>query len=306
MNLDAVNSTDLCEPPAVSTAAAFAELAAQAAARAAQERRSHPRFLLTKAALAIPVLSDFAPNTQLKSEALTYNISSDGIGFETPELDGHDPELVLLGIEADDGDLYFATIEVRHISHVPGAKRIGGSFASASRDLLGPDKLMPSYCASENNYSTGLPTDTLNKWVELGIFRPMLVDRVYVCPKCGGMPSVRSGCRSCGSIHIAAHQLIHHFSCSYVGKAAEFHQNGKFCCPRCQTDGLVVGDSIEQLSGPCRCLDCNWSDTGTDIFGHCVACQHHFRLQEAGEQELIGYHVNRLDPTALLDTASCG
>ena len=304
MNLDAVNTTDLCELPAVSSAVAFAEMAAQAASRAAEERRRRPRFLLTKAAVAIPVLADFAPNLPLKSEALTYDISSDGIGFETPAFSGDTPALFVLGVEADDGKLYFATVEVGHVSPVPGATRLGGRFADGSRDVLNPDHLMPTYRAMESDYSTGLPSETLNKWVELGIFQPMIVDRVYVCPRCGGMPSVRNGCRSCGSIHIAAHQLIHHFSCSYVGKATEFHRNGEFRCPRCQAEGLVVGESVEQLAGPCHCLDCSWSDTGTDLFGQCISCQHRFRLQDAAERELIGYHVNRLNPSVLIDTST--
>jgi hypothetical protein len=301
MNFDAVNTTDWCAPPAISSAASFAQMAAQAASRQSQDRRRRPRYLLSKAAIAIPVLDNFAPNSPLQGEALTYDISSEGISFETRAFRCDVNELILLGVEADDGDVHFATVEVQHVDRLPGTLRVGGNFAAASRDVLRPDNLMPAYRPDDGDYRTGLPSETLHKWVDLGIFQPMMVDRVYVCPECDSLPSVRNGCRSCGSIHIATHQLMHHFSCSYVGKASEFHHAGQFRCPRCQVHGLVVGETIEQLSGPCHCLDCKWSDTGTDVFGQCIACQHRFRLAEAAQRELIGYHVNRLDPSALLD-----
>ncbi len=303
MHPDAATLTSYGGPLAVSSSASLAKMAAEAAARAAEDRRRRPRYLLTKTAVAIPVSSDFCPHASLPTHRLTCDISESGIGFDVPISGDEMTELMLLGIEADDGDLHFATIEVRHVSDARGGVRVGGSFVSDNRDLLCPDKLMPTFRVGTNDYSTGLPPRTLNKWVELGIFRPMLVDRVYVCPDCGGMPSVRSGCRSCGSIHIATNLLLHHFSCCYVGRATEFHRDGDLRCPKCRQEGLVLGEGVQQIDGPYHCMNCNWSDTATDVFGHCVRCQHRFPLHKAAELDLIGYHVNRLDPQALLNSA---
>lgn len=265
-----------------------------------KERRKHPRYLLTKPVFAIPVLPDGTPAGTQCAEGFLNDVGAGGLGLQVAGVDRIPTKELVVGVEADDGVLYFATVEVRHTSSVPGGLRAGGQFLPAHRDLLRPENLMPTLDPRTYHFVTGLPEDTLVRWVELGIFRPVLVDRVLVCPQCQALPTFRNGCRACGSVHLASCRLIHHFACAHVGFVADFESQGEIVCPKCRTHGLVVGTDFEHLDGPYRCLDCKWSDTELEFVGQCLRCGLRFPAGQLCEKELIGYHVNRLDPLALI------
>jgi DNA-binding response OmpR family regulator len=270
-----------------------------------QQRQTHfqqrsPRYYVTKSAIAIPIRPDLTPDRSVRAEGFTVDVSESGIGFDVGGLDELPSELLLAGVEGDDGVLYFATVEIRNWSLQQGRLHVGAQFVSPDRDLLRHENLTPTFRQDTGEFAPGLPQEALLEWVDLGIFRPVLVDRIYVCPKCGGMPTFRSGCRSCGSIHVASHQLLHHFDCSYLGRISQFASDGTVTCPKCGVKGALGSEDFELLEGPCNCLECNWSDSNTEVVGQCTRCSWHFPQKSASEQELIGYHVNRLEPQSLL------
>jgi hypothetical protein len=265
------------------------------------DQRENPRYDLTRPAVAVPICADSSPAQSHCADGFSWDASHAGVGFELLGVERLPTNRMLIGLESDDGVPYFATLSVRHVQREAGRLKIGGRFATAEQDLLRPANLTPTFCPETGRFATALKSEVLFQWVELGIFRPVLVDRIFVCPHCGSLPTFRSGCRSCGSIHIASHQLVHHFPCSYLGLVSEFEQGGEIRCPKCQVGELREGEDFEFLSGPCRCLDCNWADSDTVIVGHCLECKEQFQLDGAAEMELIGYHVNRLDPRALVD-----
>ena len=173
-----------------------------------EQRKSHyrqrsPRYYVTKSAIAIPIRPDLSPDQSVRAEGFTVDISESGIGFEIGALSQLPSELLLAGVEGDEGLLYFATVQVRNWAPKQGTTHVGAQFVSGARDLLREENLMPCYQSDTHKFATGMPEATLRKWVDMGIFQPVLVDRIYVCPKCGSMPTFRSGCRSCGSIHVA-------------------------------------------------------------------------------------------------------
>jgi DNA-binding response OmpR family regulator len=257
-----------------------------------------PRYFVTKSAVAIPINPDYTPDQTMCAEGFTIDISKSGIAFEIGRLSELPSELLLAGVEGDDGTLYFATVQVQHWKPLAGRLHVGAKFATPERELLRSENLIPSLHSDTHRFTTGLPTESLLQWVELGILRPVLVDRIYVCPKCESMPTFRKGCRSCGSIHIASHELILHADCAYLGIVTEFDQDGKIVCPKCGTSENSGHGGFERHLGPCRCLDCNWSDSDTEVVGQCLHCRWHFPLKNASELELIGYAANRLDPRA--------
>lgn len=264
------------------------------------ERRKHPRYLLTRPIFAIPVLPDGSPAGTQGAEGFLNDLSAGGMGFQLGGLDRLATRELVVGVEADDGVLYFATVDVRHASAVAGGLRAGGQFPPPQRDWLRPENLLPTLDPRTYQFRTGLPEATLVRWVELGIFRPVLVDRILVCPECQALPTFRNGCRACGSVRLASCQLIHHFACAHVGFVADFERSGEIVCPKCRMRGLVVGTDFEHLDGPFRCLDCKWSDTELEFVGQCLRCGLRFPAGQLCEKELIGYHVNRLDSLALI------
>lgn len=257
-----------------------------------------PRYFITKSAVAIPINPDFTPNQTVCAEGFTVDISSTGMGFEIGSLSELPSELLLAGVEGDDGNLYFATVQIQHWRRIGHRMFVGVKFVNQERELLRPENLLPALDPKTLEFHTGLPQQTLVQWAELGILRPVLVDRVYVCPKCHVMPSFRKGCRSCGSIHIASHQLVLHADCAYLGTITEFDHDGQLVCPKCGRPEDPDKGGFERHHGPCRCLDCNWSDSDTEVVGQCLKCGWHFPLKNAAERDLIGFAVNRLDPRA--------
>jgi CheY-like chemotaxis protein len=264
------------------------------------DRRIHPRYLLTRTLIAIPLLPDCQPVNAFQTEGITLDVSAEGIGFRIVGLDHLPTHRLVVGVETEDGQLHFATVDVKRSVPVPGGLQIGGQFSAVERDVLRPQNMLPHINHATHRYETGLPTATLYKWVELGICRPLLIDRILVCPDCRALPTLRRGCRACGSVRTANSQLIHHFPCAHVGMVKEFDQGEELVCPKCRQRKLVIGADFEYLSGPYQCLDCNWSDTQLELVGQCLACELRFPIQQAVEEELIGYYVHRLDPLALV------
>lgn len=292
------NKTDFSQERAKMSA----ELTRRATTQSARpaDRRMNPRYLLTRTLIAIPLMPDFQPVNAFQTEGITVDVSAEGIGFRIVGLDHLPTHRLVVGVEVEDGQLHYATVDVKRSVPVPGGLQVGGQFSEVERDVLRPENLLPHINHSTYRYETGLPTETLYKWVELGICRPILIDRILVCPDCRALPTIRRGCRACGSVRTANSQLIHHFPCAHVGMVKEFDQGDELVCPKCRQRKLVIGADFEYLSGPYQCLDCNWSDTQLELVGQCQACELRFPIQQAVEEELIGYHVHRLDPLALV------
>lgn len=279
-----------------------AELTRRAVAPLAQphSRRMSPRYLLSRTLIAIPLLPDSQPVNAFQTEGITVDVSAEGIGFRVIGIDHLPTPRIVVGVEAEDGQMHFGTVDVKRSVPVPGGLQIGGQFSALERDVLRAENLTPHINPTTNRYMTGLPTATLHKWVELGICRPILIDRILACPDCRAIPTLRRGCRACGSVRTANSQLIHHFPCAHVGLVKEFDQGGELVCPKCRQRKLVIGADFEYLSGPYQCLDCNWSDTQLELVGQCLSCELRFPIQQAVEEELIGFYVHRLDPLALV------
>ena len=124
---------------------------------------------------------------------------------------------------------------------------------------------------------------------------PQLLDCLLACPDCGGLPTFRRGCRACSSTSVTRQRLLHHFACAHVGPQHEFEDQQQLVCPKCRTNRLVVGTDVEYLSSPYQCLDCDWSDVSLETIGRCMACGSEFTEAAAFEEEMVGYHVERLE-----------
>jgi CheY-like chemotaxis protein len=266
----------------------------------AAERRVQPRYLLTRPIVAIPVLHGSEPDDARCVEGFTVDISTGGIGFEIAGLEHLPTQLLVVGVEGDDEQMHFASVEASHVrpSHI--GLRIGGRLITSGRHPLSDDNLLPSMDLTTYRFTTGLPAETLSRWASLGVLQPVLMDRVLACPQCQAIATFRNGCQACGSIQLSSCQLIHHFACAYVGHVQDFECDREIVCPKCRTRALVVGADYEYLNGPYTCLECDWTDTQLELVGQCLRCHYRFPAHQSFEDELIGYHVNRLDPLAFI------
>jgi len=158
--------------------------------------------------------------------------------------------------------------------------------------------LIPIFDPLTMQHTVGISTSVLRSWEEDGTLEKVLLDRVQKCPDCHALPTFRFGCSSCGSGHVTNERLIHHFACAHAGPASEFEDQEDLACPKCRARNLVVGADFEYLNGPYTCLDCDWNSTELEHIGHCLKCGFRFPSHQAFVEELVGYHVNRMDVLA--------
>jgi len=153
--------------------------------------------------------------------------------------------------------------------------------------------LTPVFDPMTLKYHYGLPSSMLRAWQDDGTLNKVLIDRVQVCPKCGALPSFRFGCAACGSGCVTNDRLIHHYACAHVAPIDDFEQNDRLVCPKCRVKDLIVGADFEYLTGPYRCLDCNWSAAELEHVAHCLACQYRYPASESVIEDLVAYHSRR-------------
>ena len=264
------------------------------------ERRKEPRYELTLPAVIYPIDADGKPGREIA--ATTADISESGIVVLAQQDSDLVPDICLLGVECPDGAYRYATVEWRHRRLALPAVRFGGRFLRRADDPLHISRLTPRFDTRELRFKTSMSSAAVQDWVTRGILQPALVDRVKVCPQCESIPTFREGCPSCGSALTEHSKLIHHFACAHIAHASEF-AGASLTCPKCLAEKLVVGADFEYLTGPCSCRECEWSDSSLALIGECLKCGHRFDGQEAIEKEVFEYHVDRLDPLALIDHA---
>ncbi|MDA1053095.1 MAG: response regulator [Planctomycetota bacterium] len=273
----------------------------QAGGRFKSERRQHSRYLLTKPIFAIPVMPDGSPAEAYSADGFSIDVSVGGMQFEIAGIERLPTKQILVGIESHDSVLHFSSVEAKRVESTELGLRIGAAFATDDRDLIRRENIEPTFNPHTCRFGMDLPLEVITKWVEFGVFRATLMDRVLICPQCQAVPTFRNGCRICGSVRLHSRPLIHHFACAHIGYVSDFEQDGAIICPKCRTRNLIVGADYEHLSGPYRCLDCDWSDTDLELVGNCLKCEFRFPMNQALEEDLIGYHVHRLDALALIN-----
>ena len=243
----------------------------------------------------------FRPSGREIRVRFSVDVSKGGMQFELAGIKRLPTKRILVGIEARDGVLHFASVEARRVDRTDSGLRVGAAFTPGDRDLIRRENIEPTFDAATCRYGMELPLEVIAQWVEFGILRATLMDRVLICPQCQAVPTFRNGCRICGSVRLHSRPLIHHFACAHIGYVSDFEQEGVVICPKCRTRNLIVGADYEHLSGPYRCLDCDWSDTDLELVGSCLKCEFRFPMNQALEEDLIGYHVHRLDTLALIN-----
>jgi hypothetical protein len=251
---------------------------------------------------AVTISEDDTPASKQASDGLLLEVAKDQAVIELLPLRISTKRL-LLGVEGRNGDYSFTTFELTKQTEVGSVFRLEGNFARDDRDILRSDNLTPQLNQETHRFESGLPSTVLEQWVDLDVLRPRLLDRVYSCPACAAILSVRQGCRGCGSVRTTNARMVHHFACAYVGPVAEYERTGELACPKCLTRNLVVGTDFEFFNGLCQCEDCEWTDTQLSMVGECLACNLRLPIELAHEQDLIVYDVDRLDPLAVIDLA---
>ncbi len=257
------------------------------------------RYPLAASAVVIPIESDGRPGTE--TVASVVELGRDGIAV-IAETNQPIPTLCVVGVERPDGSFAYATVRWQPGNIPKTPLQLDGHFVSGHADPLDASKLVPRLNKTSLKLEPVIPESILRQWALIGVARPHLVDRVHACPSCQSIPTFRIGCSNCGSARTTSRRLIHHFTCAHVADASDFEDGDTLTCPKCHARNLVVGANFEHLNGPQNCPDCSTSGTKPILIGECLRCSSRFPGSKATVAEVIQYHVERLDPLALLET----
>jgi hypothetical protein len=225
------------------------------------------------------------------------------IGFDgiTLNLDGPCaplPEALIVGVRARECQIQYAGVNVlAAFASGNGRQVIHALFGGPADELLQPKNLTPRFHFDSMTFSLGFPASLIHSWEALGVLQPVVIDRLLLCPLCRGLPTMRSGCRHCGSGRIVMDRP-ERLRANRLTEAAsgQPYRNGLYAgfwpqTPRAGNDTWCAE--------PCyRCQDCLWTDIELEPIHQCLHCQHRFAAAQAYEMVLQGYHADRLDPLA--------
>jgi DNA-binding NarL/FixJ family response regulator len=261
-------------------------------------RPKRPTYRTDKTVSVITV-HESAPGNSYDVESIAVNRKTCTLEFILPDCTDLPSDRIVVGIYGEDELQYFATAMVVACETCEFGLLVTVHFANGIDDLLHPSNIVPKLDSTSVKFGPSVSSEALNQWASLGIIRPMILDRVLVCPHCQGVPTFREGCVSCGSTRTVSTQMMRHRACSHVAPFDDFLSEHKVDCPNCSETNLVAGIDLDYVDGPYRCLDCEWNDSETTMVGQCLSCKERFLTPDALQLELIGYSCNRLKTDAI-------
>jgi len=162
-----------------------------------------------------------------------------------------------------------------------------------------PEVFLPEFDPRTKQMNFGVFEQRLSEWEHDPSTSRVAVDRIIVCPKCDGVPTLRPGCGSCGSAWIEPQILIHHYACAHVGPESEFRTPEGLVCPKCRLRNLVAGSDFEQIQGCMQCSDCKAVFTEPRLIAHCLNCQHRFPAASGRLKSIYAFKVQSQPATTV-------
>lgn len=125
-----------------------------------------------------------------------------------------------------------------------------------------------------------------------GFFTKRLRNRVRLCTLCESYQvNYREVCPACSSIDIVKEQMVHHFSCGYVGSLESFRQGADLVCPKCEQTLRHIGIDYEKPSDYFRCASCQTIVPEPVVELECLVCGLVCRPGETLEKNIYAYEL---------------
>ncbi|MCE3259408.1 MAG: hypothetical protein K0S12_1049 [Bacteroidetes bacterium] len=132
---------------------------------------------------------------------------------------------------------------------------------------------------------------------------PDYFDRVYLCNHCKSMHvSMRETCPSCQSSQLKPEDLVHHFSCGYIGPISDFKNkiDGTLSCPKCSKNLRHIGVDYDKPSLINQCLDCNEVFQDYKVKARCLNCKNDVEVQYLLAKDLNVFKLTKKGRNAAL------
>jgi len=267
------------------------------------EQRKHPRFSIQQPVEVTPLSSDGIPQHNRPVRGQCLNVAVTGMRLEVDQKIQDPWNEVLIRILRNSQNSEFIGLRVIHQTNTRHGHHVfGGCLDNVGNGLFDAAAVLPKFDPQTKRITPPWPENLLHAWCKIGVLTSIHLDRVTLCPRCGGLPTFRQGCRRCGSGRTESRQLIHHYGCAHVAPSNMFNTKEAkgLMCPKCRACNLVAGSDFEYFTVE-HCIDCVWEESELVPIGHCLACDYRFNAHEAQQQNVTGYkhHVDRLRPMDL-------
>jgi len=99
---------------------------------------------------------------------------------------------------------------------------------------------------------------TIEEALEKEFFNPTFKDRMHLCGNCySGFLNFKELDPKTGSANLISENLIHHFSCAYIGPESDFVRGNRLICTKCNKTLRHMGEDYDKPSVMYKSLDGN-------------------------------------------------
>lgn len=125
-------------------------------------------------------------------------------------------------------------------------------------------------------------------------------ENLYLCNTCSNAyMHFRESCPFCSSTHLKTEDLIHHFSCAYVGPASDFESDSGsdregFVCPKCSRYLKHIGVDYDKPSVMYNCMNCDHTFQDPLVKAKCYNCGSDTRVEHLTKSTLKQYRMTEL------------
>jgi len=239
--------------------------------RASNQREIYlkPVFLINYRDSFDDVLSELTDGTLLSFEQISEKINDiKEISKLAAQLDKSESKSFEVQVFKKVID-YLYTREARTLAPIPDpASFIGFTY--------------PVVSVNFETYEEFMVLDILDWALKEDYIWPDYFDRIYLCNQCkSSHVSMRETCPSCQSSQLKPEDLVHHFSCGYIGPISDFKNriDGTLSCPKCSKNLRHIGVDYDKPSLINQCLSCNEIFQDYKVKARCLHCKNDVEVQ---------------------------
>lgn len=120
-------------------------------------------------------------------------------------------------------------------------------------------------------------------------------EKVHFCNRCfSAFLNFMETCVNCGSGNLSVENLIHHFTCAYVGPEEDFMEGNILRCPKCRKELKGLGVDFDRPTIIYKCNNCGFVSQDTHVKAICFHCE-----KESEPEDLILRTIKNYELTAL-------
>jgi len=131
----------------------------------------------------------------------------------------------------------------------------------------------------------------LQKMEKAGYLSEDFEESIYLCNQCSNSYlNIREVCPKCDSGNLKSEDIVHHFSCGYVGPLSDFKDEispNSMRCPKCEKSLKHIGVDYDKPSAMYNCNKCGAQTQNPLLKSQCKNC-----LVEVPVENLVNRHIH--------------